>query len=323
MRKFLEKTLDWSLSSVVGNVAWLGLTGLVTWALGERTGLLVTVIEFAGEHAREFAAWTVFAAIIGAAIGVFVRHRIALRQLSAKDARIAGLRKRPTKEDVDELRCQLSAYEDERARMVEAVRNYPFFRREALRYACTRSGVFTVERDSRLSSELEVLKEEGLVRKTHQWGNCAEWTTTEKGESAWRDYTSEWGETVSSTDQLAFQADTLGTRAYELRHLDTWAEQAVLFVYDHPHQRCSEQYRDTLFASIPGWAYKFSFADGTFDLTPDAARVIDETGMDEGRRLYESVVRDKAPDRTALDAIAIKIEIDCALRGVHPDGSVI
>lgn len=315
----IDRLKEWVGSGVVGGLAFAALGAIASLV----TGSWQVVWPFVSSHAWESLLCSLVVLGAGVLIGIVARGLIDRERLAAKDVKIAELGKRPTKEDVDELERRLVAYEDERARMVEAVRNYPFFRREALRYACTRSGVFAVERDSRLSSELEVLKEEGLVRKTHQWGNFAEWTTTGKGESAWRDYASECGDAVSNTDQLAFQADTLGTRAYELRHLDTWAEQAVLFVYDHPHQRCSEQYRDTLFASIPGWAYKFSFADGAFDLTPDAARVIDETGMDEGRRLYQGVVRDKAPDRTALDAIAIKIEIDCALRGVYPDGSVI
>ncbi len=91
MRKSLEKALDWSLGSVVGNVAWVGLAGLGAWLFNERTGLLASVVEFAGEHAQGFAAWTASAALVGAVVGLLIRHRIALGQLAKKDAEIASL----------------------------------------------------------------------------------------------------------------------------------------------------------------------------------------------------------------------------------------
>lgn len=117
MRKTLERALDWSLGSVVGNLVWIGLTGLCAWVFNERTGLLATIIEFAGEHAQEFAAWTASAALVGALVGIFIRHRVALGQLAKKDAEIASLEEelagRPAQEDVGELKRQLAAKDAE------------------------------------------------------------------------------------------------------------------------------------------------------------------------------------------------------------------
>ena len=95
MRKSLEKALDWSLGSVVGNVVWVGLAGLSAWLFNERTGLLSSVVEFAGKHVKEFAAWTASAALVGAVVGLLIRHRVALGQLAKKDAKIASLEGQP------------------------------------------------------------------------------------------------------------------------------------------------------------------------------------------------------------------------------------
>ena len=248
---------------------------------------------------------------IGVALGYMICKNLDKKKLAAM----------PSSEEIDGMRQRLASYEDERARMVEAIRNYPLFRREALRYACTRNGVFTVDGDSALSRELEVLKESGLVRKMGQRVDCSKWTTTVKGESAWRDYEAKWGETISGDDQVVFQSDTYDTKPHEMKHLDKWMKQAVLLLRDHPHQVCSERYRDTLFNSIPRWMYEFSFDDGSFDLTPEAYEIVEGIFPDDERRLYERVVKEKLTSQTALDAVAAEIEIDCAKCGVDVDKS--
>lgn len=290
-------------------------------SLGGAKGLFdfwTRLLEMFGTYPVEASFACVLSAAVAAIAIAFAMRRSERRKLTAKDAEIAAM---PSSEDIGDMRRKLASYEDERVRMVETIRNYPFFRREALRYACERSGVFMVDRDGRLSSELEVLEEEGLVRRTHQWANCAEWTTTVKGESAWRDYEAEWGETISGDDQVVFQSDTYDTKPHEMKHLDKWVKQAVLLLRDHPHQVCSERYRDTLFNSIPRWMYEFSFDDGSFDLTPEAYEIVEGIFPDDERRLYERVVKEKLASQTALDAVAAEIEIDCAKRGVDVDKS--
>ena len=136
MRKFLERALDWSLGSVVGNLVWIGLTGLCAWVFNERTGLLATIIEFAGEHAQEFAAWTASAALVGAVAGLLIRHRIALGQLAKKNIEISSLETelagRPMQADLNERNTRIASLEEE-LRSVNSIVNLKEERIQSMR----------------------------------------------------------------------------------------------------------------------------------------------------------------------------------------------
>ena len=136
MRKFLERALDWSLGSVVGNVAWVGLAGLATWLFNERTGLLASVVEFAGEYAQEFAAWTASTALVGAVVGLLIRHRIALGQLAKKNIEISSLETelagRPMQADLNERNTRIASLEEE-LRSVNSIVNLKEERIQSMR----------------------------------------------------------------------------------------------------------------------------------------------------------------------------------------------
>lgn len=96
-----RKITEWSLSSIVGNLAWVAVLLGVPAVVGYFSGTLDTVLVFASAHAKEAASWSAAFLLAGALIGSIARHRIAIKQLAAKDDEIADLEKRPTKEQLD------------------------------------------------------------------------------------------------------------------------------------------------------------------------------------------------------------------------------
>lgn len=80
------------------------VTTVVTGVAGWFTGSLPVVWEFAVSHVFEAFLWTALFLLIGVVIGTFIRGHIAKKQLAAKDAEIADLKKRPTQEKFEEKR---------------------------------------------------------------------------------------------------------------------------------------------------------------------------------------------------------------------------
>ncbi len=93
------KVVEWSVSSIVGNVAWACVYAFIVWVFNERTGCLAVVSAFASAHGAEFAAWSLSSLLFGVLVGALIRHRVAIRQLAAKDDEIAELEKRQTREE--------------------------------------------------------------------------------------------------------------------------------------------------------------------------------------------------------------------------------
>lgn len=89
-----KKIAEWSLGSIVGNLAWLAMIVGAPTLLGYFNGSIIGVWEFAREHAAEAVACCLALLLLGSLIGAIARHRIAAKQLAAKDARIKELEDR-------------------------------------------------------------------------------------------------------------------------------------------------------------------------------------------------------------------------------------
>lgn len=158
------KVVEWSVSSIVGNVAWACVYAFIVWVFNERTGCLAVVSSFASAHGTEFAAWSISSLLFGALVGALIRHRVAIRQLAAKDAEIAELRQRPTPEEIEASQSAQSALDEyDRARR-EA--------RSAFRSLSARDMEFIIglyESGARTVGEpdpiIAVLGQQGIVRK--------------------------------------------------------------------------------------------------------------------------------------------------------------
>lgn len=102
----------WTVGTIV--------TTVVAGVAGCFTGSLPVVWEFAVSHVFEAFLWTALFLLIGVVIGTFIRGHIAKKQLSAKDAEIAGLKERPTQDEVDELKGRIESEAEKKVR-VEAI----------------------------------------------------------------------------------------------------------------------------------------------------------------------------------------------------------
>ena len=91
MKDFFQKLREWSLSSIVGNVVWLILTTVIFSLIGYFTNSFDTVMRFAESNACEAVIWSGAFLLIGASIGFVIRHRIALKNDTAKDRQIKEL----------------------------------------------------------------------------------------------------------------------------------------------------------------------------------------------------------------------------------------
>lgn len=81
-----KRFVDWSIGSIVGNIAWGALCAIGLFFFNERTGCVYIVLDSMRGHELELAGWTMAFALSGALIGLIIRHRIAISQLAAKDA---------------------------------------------------------------------------------------------------------------------------------------------------------------------------------------------------------------------------------------------
>lgn len=178
MRKTLERALDWSLGSVVGNLVWIGLTGLCAWVFNERTGLLAAVVEFAGRHTPEFAAWTASAVLVGIPVGLFVRHRMALGQLAKKDAEIKSLetelKARPTQDQLESLEAELTEITD---RFDLDRFTAPQLDLMALMYDIqNESGSMAIAPTSQYEAMAKRLADEGVMTRISDSGRLGQWS---------------------------------------------------------------------------------------------------------------------------------------------------
>lgn len=85
-------------------IGWFGAaaaSAVVPSAIGVYTGSFATVAEFASSHPGESALWSISFIGVGMIAGLAVRSGIASRQIRDKDAVIAELEKRPTREELD------------------------------------------------------------------------------------------------------------------------------------------------------------------------------------------------------------------------------
>lgn len=93
----------------VGTAITAGVTGAIGWF----TGSFPVVWGFVASHALEAGLWTALFFLIGVVLGMLIRGHFAKK-------RIAELEKRPTREDVDELKGQLRAKDAEIAALRSA-----------------------------------------------------------------------------------------------------------------------------------------------------------------------------------------------------------
>lgn len=89
MKVTKDKVAEWSLESIVGSIVLAILTGIVT----VYTGSWDVVAPFVAERPFESIMCASFVLVLGIIIGLLIRHRIAIKQLAAKDAEIAELEK--------------------------------------------------------------------------------------------------------------------------------------------------------------------------------------------------------------------------------------
>ena len=61
-----RKITEWSLSSIVGNLAWVAVLLGVPAVVGYFSGTLDTVLVFASAHAKEAASWSAAFLLAGA-----------------------------------------------------------------------------------------------------------------------------------------------------------------------------------------------------------------------------------------------------------------
>lgn len=310
MRKSLEKALDWSLGSVVGNVAWVGLAGLSAWLFNERTGLLASVVEFAGEHAQGFAAWTASAALVGAVVGLLIRHRIALGQLAKKDAKIASLdnelASRPTQEELDERDAEIESLRSPVESVRRAIASLPEDERAlAGRLA---EGPF---RTSGFSAGLAHLESVGIAKKQRVAGVFTPtWALTREAMSA-----------LAEDDGLrATVADALGrglrdreaeeSIASVIRRASAATAGAISFMFDEGHfdyrapdddpweARMDQGNRELSEVESYGVIQYETLASGKrrWTLTENARRAIesDESLIGEGRAYVRAALEDGA-----------------------------
>lgn len=86
-------------------IGWFGAaaaTMVVPSVVGVYTGSFKKVAGFAADNLFDVALWSISFIGIGAIVGLFIRGSIAKKQLDAKDAEIADLKKRPTQEKFEE-----------------------------------------------------------------------------------------------------------------------------------------------------------------------------------------------------------------------------
>lgn len=119
----IKKIGEWSIGSIVGNIACALFFPVVYAIIGYFNGSLATVIGFAEAHKAEAFMWCLMLVAVGIIIGFLIRHRMAIKQLAtkdaelkemadkrdseivAKDAEIAELKKRPTRALMDGAQC--------------------------------------------------------------------------------------------------------------------------------------------------------------------------------------------------------------------------
>lgn len=97
-----DKAVEWSLSSIVGNIVWIGVSTCAMCIVGSLTGSFQVVFDFASSNAEPAAVWSASLLFIGAVIGALTGTRIALNRvrrekdeaLSVKQDEIDGLNER-------------------------------------------------------------------------------------------------------------------------------------------------------------------------------------------------------------------------------------
>lgn len=89
----IKKIADWIAGGIVGSAAYGVTIVVIPLVIGKINGSLAVISKFASEHPWDVAAWSAVILIVGASVGAIARHRVALRQLAAKDAEIESLKK--------------------------------------------------------------------------------------------------------------------------------------------------------------------------------------------------------------------------------------
>lgn len=308
-----QRFLDWSVGSIVGNIVWGAVAAIGLFYFNESTGCVYIVLDSMRGHELELAGWTIAFALFGALVGLMVRHRVAIGQLKTKDDEIAELEKRPTQEDVDDLKAahaeEIAAKDAEIERLCSPV--------EAVRRAI--SGLPGNELAMVGTLRKGPLKTSGYVETL---SHLASLGIAEKLEAP-EVFTPTWGLTSSAIDALgederlsksAAEAAADGVRDLEAERyisslISKLPEEQLGAVYVM-HDRGFFDYRavdndpwgyernrgadDLRALESAGIAEYRTLGDGKrrWTLTERAARVIDDdpTLVEEGRRYFDGVV---------------------------------
>lgn len=93
MKDAAKKLVDWSVGSVIGNVAWMAFASFIGWIVNERTGCISVVMKSMAGHEIELAGWTISFVLLGVLAGAVIRNRISIRQLKESDTKIEKLKR--------------------------------------------------------------------------------------------------------------------------------------------------------------------------------------------------------------------------------------
>ena len=112
----MKKLKEWTGSGIVGGAAFVALTMVVSWLTGSWT-VVWSFVELRFWESLSCALVVLGAGVI---VGLLIRGYIDKNKLAAKDAEISELEKRPTQDDLNELKVQLRAKDAEIAALKSA-----------------------------------------------------------------------------------------------------------------------------------------------------------------------------------------------------------
>lgn len=300
--------LDDFLDSVLGMVKKVIAAAVLIGALA--AACIAPLCPYISENPLGFVAagslLLVLGALIGAAITALVTRGRMKRQIETRD-RVIAAKDNEIAELEDSLRGSVSS-----EGLVDRLRLFPKSRRRALRYICEQDDAITVDNRSRLLSELVALRDAGMATELET--GC--WTTTEEGMLAWSEFANAYDLIHGSDPFIDFRGDTVGTPENQMKHLGKWERQAVLLLHDHPRQRVSESYRQTIFDALPSWAYSFDWEDQILDLTEEGYTIAEGVGLTDEKREYQKLMLDDPFSKNEMDLIAAQIEIGMVKRGI-------
>ena len=150
-----DKAVEWSLSSIVGNLVWIAVSTFLAGLIGSFTGSFQAVCDFASTNAPSAAAWSLSFLAVGAVAGALTGARIAIKrerrkmdeELAEKQAVIDRLMNR--REYARMTFRGLSYAELEKVREVSRAKRTPFMSlSDAAVVGLIKSGVLEIADDS-------------------------------------------------------------------------------------------------------------------------------------------------------------------------------